>query len=324
MNSSFRPSAPPRPISVIGNANLDLVTGSVHDWPDWGTEVFLDKSDFRIGGSAANTALVLQRLGQTVGLVSATGSDAAGAMITRQFSGPLDRIATRPGPTSISVGVLQTGGERSFFSTNGHLDGLDAAFFSSALEDWPLEGAIALVSGGFALPGLLDEHTAFLERLRARGATIAIDPGWPGEGWSDAAIAKAREWTRLADHILLNDKEVLGLSGEKTVHAACRTLSPHMRPDATLVVKRGAEGAACYHARNYLVEHAEPLAVIDTVGAGDAFNAGYLSAVAEGASDRSALRRGIDVASAVISEFPRSSAPLSLQRSQPSCAISSF
>ncbi|WP_180897243.1 carbohydrate kinase family protein [Martelella soudanensis] len=323
MNSSFRPSEPPRPICVIGNANLDLVTGSIDDWPEWGTEVFLERSDFRIGGSAANTALVLQRLRHPVGLVSATGSDAAAAMITHQFAGALDRISARPGPTSMSVGILQTGGERSFFSTNGHLDGLDAAFFSHALEDWPLEGAIALVSGGFALPGLMAEHTDFLERLRARGATIAIDPGWPGEGWSDAAIDNARAWIGLADHILLNDKEALGLAGENAVHAACRAFAPYMRRDAALVVKRGPEGAACYHTRNYLVEHAAPLDVIDTVGAGDAFNAGYLSAVAEGASERAALRHGIDVATRVIGEFPRSGDAISPERIAEPCAISS-
>ncbi|MEO1987653.1 MAG: carbohydrate kinase family protein [Martelella sp.] len=321
MNS--RPSEPPRPICVIGNANLDLVTGSIDDWPEWGTEVFLERSDFRIGGSAANTALALQRLGHPVGLVSATGSDAAGAMITQQFAGAFDRIAVRPGPASISVGILQTGGERSFFSTNGHLDGLDAAFFSSALEDWPLAGAIALVSGGFALPGLMAEHTAFLERLRARGATIAIDPGWPGDGWTDDAIDKAHAWIGLADHILLNDKEALGLSGENAVHAACRALAPHMRADAALVVKRGPEGAACYRHRNYIIEQARALDVIDTVGAGDAFNAGYLSAVAEGAPERAALRRGIDVASAVISEFPRSGDAIIPERRAAPCAISS-
>lgn len=316
-------STQPRPICVIGNANLDLVTGSIDDWPEWGTEVFLPRSDFRIGGSAANTALVLQRLGHPAGLISAAGDDVAGGMIARQFAGPLDRIATRREPTSISVGVLRTGGERSFFSTNGHLDGLDAAFFSAALEDWPLSGAIALVSGGFALPGLMAEQTTFLQQLRARGATIAIDPGWPGEGWSEAAIDNARAWIGLADHILLNDKEALGLSGENAVHAACRALAPHMRPAAALVVKRGPEGAACYRHRNYIIEQAHALDVIDTVGAGDAFNAGYLSAVAEGGSDRAALRRGIDVASAVISEFPRSNAPIIPERIAEPCAISS-
>nr|WP_272210332.1 carbohydrate kinase family protein [Marinicella sp. W31]MDC2876200.1 carbohydrate kinase family protein [Marinicella sp. W31] len=250
------PPATNRPICVIGNANLDLVTGSIDDWPEWGTEVFLEKSDFRIGGSAANTALVLQRLNHPSGLVSATGSDAAGAMITHQFAGPLDRIAARPEPTSISVGVLRKGGERSFLSTNGHLDNLDAAFFADALKRWPLVNALTLVSGGFALPGLEADHTEFLEMLLSRGASIAIDPGWPGHGWTEAAIADARAWIGCADHILLNDKEILGLTGEGTVHAACRALAPIMRANAALVVKRGPEGAACYRHRNFITEHA--------------------------------------------------------------------
>ena len=167
----------PRTICVIGNANIDLVAGSIADWPAWGTEIFLARSDFRIGGSAANTAVVLQRLGQDSGLVSACGQDPVGDLIVRQFSSKLDRIAQVPETTSMSVGILQIGGERSFFSTNGHLDRLDAPFFRRSLEGWPLEGALALVSGGFALPALAAGHVGLLRWLKDRGAEVAIDPG---------------------------------------------------------------------------------------------------------------------------------------------------
>ena len=300
-----------RAICVIGNANIDLVAGSIADWPAWGTEIFLARSDFRIGGSAANTAVVLQRLGHDVGLVSARGSDAAGDLISRQFGGPLDRVAARPETTSMSVGILQTGGERSFFSTNGHLDGLDADIFRQSLDGWPLDGALALVSGGFALPALGGGHADLLRWLKDKGAEIAIDPGWPGNSWSGAEIDLAREWIAASDHVLFNDLEVLGVSGAATVESACESLSSILAPHARLVVKRGPDGASIW--RDGAMKHApaSPLEVIDTVGAGDAFNAGYLAALADGMADADALRNGIRVAGHVISEFPRGSGPIS-------------
>jgi sugar/nucleoside kinase (ribokinase family) len=299
-----------RPVCVIGNANLDLVAGSVADWPAWGTEVFLSNSDFRIGGSAANTASVLHRLGHETGLISARGEDEPGEMIGRHFSGALDRVAVLSERTSISVGILQTGGERSFFSTDGHLDGLDVKFFREMLKDWPLDGALALVSGGFALPALMDEHTDFLRWLRAQGTEIAIDPGWPGEGWTETAIRLAREWIAVADHLLFNDLEACGLTGTTDIGQALATMQGMLAPSARLIVKRGAEGASCSCDGELVREPAKSLEIMDTIGAGDAFNAGYLSAVADGESARVALRRGIHVAGHVISEFPRRSDPI--------------
>ena len=300
-----------RPICIIGNANLDLVAGSVGDWPAWGTEVFLSRSDFRVGGSAANTAVVLQRLGHEAGLVSARGSDEPGEMIARHFAGTLDRVAVLPQRTSISVGILQTGGERSFFSTDGHLDGLDSDFFRASLADWPLKGALALVSGGFALPALMDAHVGLLEWLKTQGAEIAIDPGWPGGGWTDTAIASARGWIALADHVLFNEMEALGLTGAPDIARALAAMQPMLAPSARLIVKQGPDGASCSCAGDLIHEGAEPLNVMDTIGAGDAFNAGYLSAVADGKDPQTALRRGIRVAGQVICEFPRRTDPIS-------------
>lgn len=303
----------PTIIRVVGNANIDLVAGSVADWPAWGTEVFLSRSDFRIGGSAANTAVVLRRLGQRCGLVSARGDDQPGEMIARQFADPFDRIAILPRRTSISVGILQNGGERSFFSTEGHLDGLGAGFFREGLADASLAESLVLVSGAFALPGLIDGHTDLLTWLKDAGATVAIDPGWPGNGWSQAEIALAREWIAASDHLLFNEMEIMGLSGAQTVEQAIEAVAPSLARGTRLVVKRGPDGATLWRDGFMLHAPAAALDVIDTVGAGDAFNAGYLAAIARGADDLPALEAGIRVAGHVISEFPRGSGPVQIE-----------
>lgn len=301
-----------RNICVIGNTNIDLVLGTIANWPDPGTEIFFERSDYRAGGSAANTALVLQRLGCRSGLVSATGNDLQGEMLRGKFSGPLDRIVVFDTPTGVSVGVLFDHADRTFLSVNGHLDKVDMAFVRSALTDWPLEGALVLVSGAFAMPALLERQSELLTFLADKGAETAIDPGWPGDGWTDANVQVCLQWMTASAHVLLNDKEAMGLAGCGDLDKAIAALTARLAPGSRLVVKCGPRGAIAADALGRHQASAPRTEPFDTIGAGDSFNAGYLAAIAEGLSATEALARGTSVASHVIAEFPRSSQPIRL------------
>jgi sugar/nucleoside kinase (ribokinase family) len=299
-------------IAVIGNANLDLVGGLLSDWPDKGTEVFLDRADSRIGGSAANTALVLKRLGARSGLVASAGSDAVGAMIADVFDGPLDRIPRIAAPTSVTFGILHPGAERTFFSTPGHLDRFDVRQVRDGLRDWPLHGATALISGAFALPALAHDCLSLMRDLHERGARLAIDPGWPGDGWTERSRGQMHVWITQTDLVLINDKELSGLTGTETLGAGLDRIAPALRNDAVLVVKCGPDGAvALSKGRRYDVPSPQA-EIFDTIGAGDAFNAGYLAAAQAGSEIPECLTAGCVVASRVIRAFPRGTGRLSL------------
>lgn len=304
----------PRAILVLGNANLDVIVGHVDTWPERGTESFFPHGDLRIGGSAANTAIVLQRLDARSGLVSAHGSDFAGAAIGQAFSGPRDRVAALSGPTGFTVGLLHRPSERTFLSSVGHLDRLDAGFFRRALDGVRLDGALVLVSGGFAMPALIDGHRSLQDFLHDRGAELAIDPGWPDGDWTDTELRQARAWLAASDHALLNDKEAAALAGTDDHDAMIGALSAAMPTGGTLVIKRGPQGARAYRSGRTIEVPAQELDPVDTVGAGDAFNAGYLYALARGMAPRACLERAVSVAGRVVSEFPRATSPIDLER----------
>lgn len=297
-------------IAVIGNANLDIVGGILPEWPVKGTETFLDRADSRIGGSAANTSLVLRRLGTRSGLIAAAGTDAVGDMIIEAFDGDLDRITRVAGPTSITFGVLHPGAERTFFSTPGHLYHFDSAQLQSGLQDWPLDGALALVSGAFALPALTADCERLIRDLRASGALVAIDPGWPGDGWSVDSQSLMRDWIALSSVVLINDKELLGLTGTQTMEDGLVQIAPHLLRDTTLVVKCGPKGAVALQNNTRVAAQSPQADIFDTIGAGDAFNAGYLAAAQAGHDLPACLTAGCRVASAVIRDFPRATSPL--------------
>lgn len=303
-----------RRICVIGNANLDIVLGHLEPWPEPGTETYLPHSDLRIGGSAANSALVLQRLGSVSGLVSAYGADLAGDLIRERFSGSLDRLQRIDKPTSYSVGILHPPNERSFLSSVGHLDDMDLPTLRALLEGWPLEDALVLISGGFAMPALMNDQASLQSTLRDKGAKIALDPGWPAESWSQTERSLMGDWMALCDHLLVNDKEACALTGVDDVADAAVQLGQTLPPDAIAVVKRGSDGALAVCGGDIHVCETERLDVIDTVGAGDSFNAGYLDAIARGKPLTEALKRATTTAAAVLSQFPRTHDPIDIDR----------
>lgn len=300
------------PIAVIGNANLDLVGGLLAAWPEQGTETFLDRADSRIGGSAANTALVLQRLGAVSGLIASAGADAVGTMIAEAFSGPLDRIARIDAPTSVTFGVLHPGAERTFFSTPGHLDRFDMDQVRAGLDNWPLERAVALLSGAFALPALTRDSLALMRDLRGQGARIAIDPGWPGDGWTGATRALMQDWIAESALVLVNDKELTGFIETDSVARGLEGLAAQMPQDSVLVVKCGPDGAVAVQNGQTWSAPSPRAEIFDTIGAGDAFNAGYLAAMQSGHGVPTCLAAGCAVASAVIRDFPRGTGPIDL------------
>lgn len=299
------------PICVIGNANLDVLIGPVDELPRRGTEVFKPLNDVRIGGSAANTALVLKRLGARSGLVSCYGNDESGALIAGRFSSELDRVTRLESRTSLSVCLLHSDGERSFVSSqSGHLDLIDKDILARNLSGWPLEKAVAILSGAFTMPRLLEDASAVHAVLLSSGAVLALDPGWPGNDWDQTERDMMADWVGACDHLLINELEAMAFSGETDLEAAARKIQHGMKPGATLVIKCGPAGAIAFLGARTFNTPGRPVNPVDTVGAGDSFNAGYLDQLAKGSSVSRCLQAGVDVASAVLSEFPRGHARL--------------
>lgn len=301
---NFRPEIPLRAapaVTILGDSGIDLVMGPLDQWPQPGTETLMPRSDMRAGGSAGNTALALRHLGVPARLVSAIGNDALGQWLKDQFGDIEAELSVCAAATSLSVGLLHEGAERTFFTTRGHLE----------LQDQPVlpparDGDILLLTGVFLLPRLRRDYGRILQQGRDLGYRIALDTGWPPEGWTDAVIADVRSWLALADHVLLNEVEILRLGESDNLTTAMARLSGDLLPGASLVAKVGRDGAI--GTRNGEIARAAPppaAEIFDTVGAGDAFNAGYLNACTQGAVLGDALTAGCRTATQIISHFPR-------------------
>ena len=207
--------------------------------------------------------------------------------------------------SSISIAVEHPGGERSFITAPGNLEQQTTDGILKALPPKARRGDIALFTGVFLYPKLLASFDAIISIVGKRGYKVALDTGWPPGGWTEEIKNLASGWLAHCDHVLLNEIESQSLSGEQSIAEAAKWLAARAKPETAIIIKRGASGASAWQAGNLAELPAPKVNVVDTTGAGDAFNAGYLAACLRDADITRALQDGIEIASAAIASSPR-------------------
>jgi sugar/nucleoside kinase (ribokinase family) len=274
---------------VIGDINPDVMMRAGELGDAFGQrEQIVDQGLLVLGGSATITAVAASRLGAKVALAGCVGDDWIGRALVAELTaiGVECRVKVLPEvPTSLTV-VVQRGRDRAILTSQTSLGQLDC---SVVPDDLLRDCRHVHVGGYFLLPGLWDGLPELFGRARAAGATTSIDPNWdPSEQWQ-GNLAKTLPVT---DVFLPNLGEARLISGQDEPVAAARQLAS--RSGGTVAIKLGADGAlAC---RGERIEQVSALAQVpvDSTGAGDNFNAGFLAGTLRGYS----LRESVALAAA--------------------------
>ncbi|WP_331376220.1 PfkB family carbohydrate kinase [Sinorhizobium chiapasense] len=296
-----------RPLAVIGNVNIDLILGPAEPWPKAGTEIIVDHDELRVGGCAGNSALAWDSLGVDYAIAANVGNDQFGIWLKEAFGArgrdwPVEAVGT-----TLSVGITHPDGERTFFTTRGHLPLFSFDEVRTMLDGERLRGGFALLAGSFLTDALTLAYDEFFDWADAHGIAVALDTGWPLDGWTGANKRKSLDWLKRCHCALFNEVETTTLTGETDPGEAARLLKARMPSEAIVVVKRGPRGALALDQTGAQFSVPAPrVDVVDTIGAGDVFNAGFLAALAADLPLEHCLRIGVTVASEAISTLPRS------------------
>jgi sugar/nucleoside kinase (ribokinase family) len=259
-------------VLAVGDLNPDLlVTGDVT--PRFGQAEQDVSARLTLGGSAAIFAAGAARLGLRTAIAATVGDDDLGhatrAMLaTRDVD--VGVVAVDPSrPTGLSIN-LQRDNDRAILTDRGAISALDVAAAVAAVERGVRHVHLASV---FLVPALAKHGGALLAAARCAGATVSVDTNFDPSGAFAAPV-----WLRDADVLVPNEAEALALAhgGEEDLLAAARDLASG---GALVAVKRGAAGALAVRG-NEVVEVPAPAATgPDSVGAGDAFDAGLVWAL---------------------------------------------
>jgi len=295
-------------IVVVGNTSVDVLLGDVAPWPLPGSEVIIDRYEWRVGGAAGNTGLALAALGvrdgQGADVIAGVGTDFLGEWLEGALEG-VARLTREPYATALTVGLTHPGGQRTFVSYLGHLVTLPHERIDQALGD-SRPGDLLLLSGYFLQPELRVKAPAILRRARDRGVLTTIDTGWPSEGWTAAVRAEVAALLPLTSTFLPNREEALGLTGAEQDGDAEAAAAELLALGAErVIVKLGPDGALLLGPQERSSRSSPSVNVQDTVGAGDTFNAGLLAGLAHGMTWAGALEPAVNAAALAISSRPR-------------------
>ena len=281
-------------VVVLAELNPDVIVACDADVRFGQVEQLVERASVTLGSSGAITAAALAAQGLRVALCAVVGDDEPGRLATRMLAQrgvDITAVLRRPSVnTGMTVVLTRADGDRALLTFPGAMSALTAADVPSTLL---ADARHVHVSSFYLQRGLQAGLPELLRTAHRHGATTSIDPGWdPDEQWSAVGAVLPE-----VDHLLPNEAEclriaaALGHPGDDAI-AAARELAGRLAPAGSVAVKLGAAGAASVTGDAVTTVRGDMVAPVDTTGAGDSFDAGYLAAWLDGADAGTALARG--------------------------------
>ncbi|MEU6675771.1 sugar kinase [Streptomyces sp. NPDC046925] len=261
--------------------------------------------DVSIAGAESNVAIGLARLGHATRWAGAVGDDEAGELVLRTLRAEGVDVSgasrDRDAPTGLILFEprLPEVTRVHYYRAGSAGSRLAASAVERAFAAGGAPRVLHLTGITPALgPAALDACRRALELAKEHGTTVCLDVNFRSRLWSEKEAAGVmRSWIPYVDVLIASDDE-LPLCVPSTAAAAAGEVSA--LADGLLAqgvrevaVKLGAHGATAYTAGGELHAPARPVRAVDAVGAGDAFVAGYLSALLDEADVAGRLDRAV-------------------------------
>ncbi|MGW0332848.1 carbohydrate kinase family protein [Streptomyces sp. NPDC003011] len=280
-------------VVTMGVHVLDVLVRPVEAIPEGQGATLVEDIRMTAAGTAGGTALTLAKLGASVRCAGAIGADPTGDLLVQLLGrAGIDTgflVRRTDTPTSASVLPIRPNGDRPSL----HLLGANITY---GLDDVPWDAvaeATHLHLGGPELIGV-DVAARILSYAKEHGVVTSVDLLAPGVLGSFEQIEAALPYV---DHLLPNEEQVLGFTGEDDLTAgADKLLGAGV---GAVAVTRGADGALLVTGGGAEAVPAFAVDVVDTTGCGDAFSAGFLRGVSLGRAPREAAVLGCAVAALV-------------------------
>ena len=297
---------------VLGELNPDvLVSAGEVDVRFGQVEQLVDNATITLGSSGAITAAAVAAQGLRVAVCAVVGDDPIGAWTTGLLAGygvDVACVVRRAGlQTGLSVVMTRPDGDRAILTYSGTMSELSR---SDVPADLVRAARHVHASSFFLQRGLQADLPALFEEARIAGATTSLDPGWAPHGeWADAGpvlsqtdylLPNAAECGQLAaaldgrsargDHPGHPDEEFSALHAAKALH----------RLGPVVAVKLGAAGALAVGPDMLVRVRGRSAVPVDTTGAGDCFDAGFIAALLDGSTVTESLKRAVSTGSIAV------------------------
>jgi len=272
---------------VVGELNVDLILNNIDAFPKIGSEILADEMALTLGSSSAIFASNISTLGVRTAFIGKIGKDSFGELVIDSLkkkkvdTSLIQNSKTRQTGATI---VLNFGNDRAMVTHPGAMEELQVSDIKA--EDL-MSAKHMHVSSIFLQPGIKKDIILLFQRAKNLGLTTSLDVQWdPEEKWD----VDFKSLLPLVDVFLPNNKEITAITGKGSVQESLNILGPYAN---VIAVKLGKEGSMGYRQdETTVVKPYLNNEVVDAIGAGDSFNAGFLSAFLQKIRLKNCLERG--------------------------------
>jgi sugar/nucleoside kinase (ribokinase family) len=270
-------------ITIAGEINLDLVLYGLPEQMPTERELLASGFAITLGSSSAILAHNLAALGSRVGFVTKVGDDFFGAIaVERLRERGVDLARIVHGAKSGVTLILPHGPERHILTYPGTISELR---FEDLELDYLASARHFHMSSLFLQRELLPRAPELFRRMKSAGLTTSLDTNDDPEDRWDSVL----EILPHVDILLPNEREAMKMSHADDLETALSRLASMV---GTIVVKMGASGAVAIRDGRRFSAPAVPVTIIDPIGAGDSFDAGFLHQFLRGADLATCLACG--------------------------------
>ena len=258
-------------VIVVGELNVDIILNQVESFPEVGKEKLADSMTLTLGSSSAIFASNLSALGMKVSFIAKIGNDVFGRFCKEQLEVKGVDTSMLMVSDDLKTGatiVLNFGEDRAMVTHQGAMKHLGMNDISKEM----LGVAKHLhFSSYFLQPGFKNDLDSLFKMATEAGLTTSLDVQWdPVEQWD----FDFKTILPYVDVFLPNETELLNLTGKDSIDAALKAIEGNGK---FIAIKKGTQGSLL-SCNNKLV-NGKPFLndkVVDAIGAGDSFNAGFI------------------------------------------------
>ncbi|HKU28584.1 MAG TPA: sugar kinase [Candidatus Sulfotelmatobacter sp.] len=273
-------------VTIAGELNLDLILYGLPEQLQPERELLANGMMLTLGSSSAIVAHNLSALGSKVGFQSRIGEDPLGAIaLARLQQSGVDTSQVRRVPGTITTGltvILHHELWRNILTYSGTIAELS---WDDLDLDYLADSKHFHLSSYYLLRALCPKVAELFRYLKSRGLTISLDTNDdPEDRWG-----KLEEVLPYVDVFLPNEREACKAAATEDLETAISKLSELV---PLVVVKRGRRGAIAKRGEERVISPAKVVEAVDTVGAGDSFDAGFLHEYVHGSDLATCLASG--------------------------------
>ena len=274
-------------VTVIGDINLDVISSHLENYPEKDKQTILPKIIVQLGGSSAIFASTCSSLGMKTKFIGRLGFDFISEFLVKEIEkigviSGIKRVEVEEAGITISLTFKDM--KRAMITFRGSNENLSKKDFE--LEE--IEGKILHIGGFNLLDSLRKDVYEIFSDARKKGMRTSLDPNWDPKGWTKQRLVDLIKILKITDFFFPDYEEGKAITKVEDPEKIVEKL---LYLGAKIVaLKCGKDG--CYVGSKNEIFHAKGFKVktVQTTGAGDAFDAGFIKAFLSGLSLKECAR----------------------------------